>query len=249
MPTLPGLTTRCPAASRSNCMWVCPQTTVGAGEPGQRRCPALRRAVDQQHLIVAARRGVAEQHGAEAGDVEGDGQRQPGRAGPGAAADQRRGGCAAATARPSAGHLAAVEGGHQLPLAVAVHPDRPVAEPGQPVQGRGRASGPARCRRAAPQRRRRPRPARPALLPGRAGCRGCQRARRPSGSAARRRSRPASLACSQSHCHSIAGAAAPGLVSVRPGRTQPTAGGRRRARGRCSGRRRTPGRCGRAAGH
>jgi hypothetical protein len=46
-------------------------------EPGQRRFPPLHRAVGQQHLVVAARRGVTEHGRAEAVDINRHRQRQP----------------------------------------------------------------------------------------------------------------------------------------------------------------------------
>lgn len=57
--TLPGLTTRRPAASRSNCIWVCPQTTVPTSEPSPDRAASQRSTGLSTSSISSSRRGEA----------------------------------------------------------------------------------------------------------------------------------------------------------------------------------------------
>ena len=80
MPTLPALTISRRSNSRTNGMCVWPQTIVAtsAGTSAKHLRPLLQPRVDEHHLVVVARRAVAEQHRAEAVDIERDGVRQPG---------------------------------------------------------------------------------------------------------------------------------------------------------------------------
>jgi hypothetical protein len=109
------------------------------GQPGERRLVVRDRAVHQDELVVVPGRAVAERHRPQTVDVQRDGQRQIGQqiavrpADPGRAPRVVLGGRVRGQA---AGLERAVERRGQVPVAVAPHPDHPVAQFGQPVQGR-----------------------------------------------------------------------------------------------------------------
>src|ERR1700735_2181542 len=115
MPTLLGLTTRRRPTSRSNGMWVCPQTTVAASTPSS--TAAQRSGGLSTSTISSSRRGDAWQNrtGPSPAESRGPGRGPPVQPVPVLAADQGRGPDRLGGER--AGNLPAVERGDHLPLA------------------------------------------------------------------------------------------------------------------------------------